>query len=317
MSTLTHRSMNLLLVAPDFENRELWSEAFLRLTPPVRLVAEGDIPDHEVAAVLVDSAPPLRLRRFPNLQVVFSLTAGVDTLLADPDLPDVPIVRLVPADTAALMKEYVVYQALRLHRGFANFERLQREHRWVWPAPSVSAASRRLSVLGLGQVGMSVAEGLRDVGFQVAGWTRTPKDAPGIRCITGDAGLAALLSDTDILVSVLPLTRSTRGLLCKDLFQRLPRGASIINVGRGGCLDEVDLLEALGSGHIAHATLDVFAREPLQPESLLWDHPRVTITPHAAGYPAPQSMAALVAANVARLTNGEAPLLAVDRARGY
>jgi glyoxylate/hydroxypyruvate reductase A len=285
--------------------------------PEVRIVQEGEVPPATIEAALVDEPPIGSLLEYRNLRVVLSLSAGVDTLLADTTLPNVPVVRLVNAEMANLMREYVAYHVLRLHRGFAEMERLQQERRWEWMSPSPSARSRRVTVLGLGHLGRPAAEALASLGFQVSAWSRTPKTITGIRCVSGITDLHAVLPDTEILVSVLPLTSETRGLLAEDLFGRLPKGASIINVGRGGCVDESDLLRALDCGQLSHATLDVVAVEPLPENDPLWTHPRVTITPHTAAYPPPETFVAAIARTLERVHRDERFDREVDRARGY
>jgi glyoxylate/hydroxypyruvate reductase len=308
--------VNILLLAPQFECSDTWRIAMAAAAPDVAIVADGDVDSAVIEGALVDEPPPGRLQYCTNLRFILSLSAGVDSLLADPTLPAVPIVRLVNTEMSALMREYIVYQVLRLHRRFDETEALQRDRRWVWLSSAASAASRVVSVLGVGHLGRPAAEALQSLGFQVRVWSRTPKQIPGIRCFTGIDGLHTLLAGTDILVSVLPLTPDTMDILSEDLFRRLPVGASIINVGRGACLREDDLLNALDSGHLAHATLDVFAVEPLPDEHPLWRHPRVTITPHTAAYPEPESFVKTIATALTRIREGDIPTV-VDRLHGY
>jgi glyoxylate/hydroxypyruvate reductase A len=297
--------MNVLLLAPDFEISEGWLREMMVAAPGARIVGEGEVPDDAIEVVIVDNPPPGRLGRLLKLRLIISLSAGVDALLSDPDLPDVPIVRLVNAEMKALMREYVVYQVIRLHRGSGDIEQLHREGRWEWLPAAVPASNRRVSVLGLGRLGQTCAEALRDLGFQVFGWSRDLKKLPQIQCFSGIDGLSAMLAQTDILVCLLPLTPFTNQLLSADIFSRLPVGASIINAGRGGCLNEGDLIRALDSGQLSHATLDVFTIEPLPTDHPLWHHPKVTITPHTAAYPPPESFVTPIALNLQKLARGE------------
>lgn len=309
--------LNVILLAPEFDLSEDWLRAMGKAAPGICIVEDGAVPDEAITAALVDGVAPGRLARIPNLRMIMSLSAGVEGLLEDPHLPSVPIVRLVPADMVALMREYVVYHALRLHRGFHELENMQRAQRWEWMPASKPARLSRVSVLGLGRLGLSSAEALRDLGFQVAGWSRTPKAVQGIRCFWGLTGLHAILPDTDILVCLLPLTAATRGILAEPLFERLPVGASIINVSRGGCQNENDLLRALDNGRLAHATLDVFATEPLPRGHRLWSHARVTVTPHTAAYPPPESFIPLIASSLAQLSSEGRIEHRVEPAIGY
>jgi glyoxylate/hydroxypyruvate reductase A len=205
---------------------------------------------------------------------------------------------------------------LRHHREFDRFSRAQRRKEWSYAFP-LGPAERRVGVLGLGELGRAVASTLSAQGFPVAGWSRTAKEAEGITCFAGEAGLKPFLARTDILVCLLPLTAATRGILAAATFAALPQGAFVINVGRGAHLVEADLLAALASGQLAGATLDVFDQEPLPAASPLWDHPNVLITPHVASYCDPRTAADGVADNLRRLAAGEPLLNVVDRSRGY
>lgn len=310
-------AMNVLLLAPQLEISETWSRAITAAGADVRLVEEGELPDEAIEVVIVDNPPPGRLCQFLNLRLIMSLSAGIDALLSDPSLPDIPIVRLVNAEMIGLMREYICYQVLRLHRGFADIEELHRERRWEWLSATRPAMCRRVLVLGLGEIGQACAEALRDLGFQVSGWSRHPKELRQIRCFSGLDGLRSVVPQTDILVCLLPLTALTSQLLSADLFDRLPVGSSIINAGRGGCLNEVDLIGALDRGQLSHATLDVFTIEPLPIDHPLWAHPKVTITPHTAAYPPPESFIAPIALNLQRLARGEPLPHIVHRGKGY
>lgn len=309
--------MNVLLLAPDLDVSEAWSRAIVELAPGTVLVAEGDLPDAAIDVAVVDSPPPGRLCRYPNLRLIMSLSAGTDVLLSDPDLANVPIVRLTNPAMVALMREYICYQVLRIHRGFSDIERLHHELRWEWLAAAEPAMCRRVLVMGLGEIGGPCAEALRDLGFQVSGWSRSSKNLRGIPCFTGFDGLKSVLPQTDILVCLLPLTTLTKQLLSADLFQRLPAGSSVINAGRGQCLNETDLIAALDSGQLSHATLDVFTVEPLPLGHPLWVHPKVTITPHTAAYPPAESFVSPIAHNLRRLSDGEPFPQVVDRSGGY
>jgi glyoxylate/hydroxypyruvate reductase A len=308
--------MALMFLSAD-DPAEAWREALLARIPELDFRIWPEVGDPAaIDLALVWQPPPGELARYPKLRAILSLGAGIDGLLAQPGLPDVPIARMVDPSLTRTMTEYVVLATLRHHRQFDHFEREQRAARWSYAFPP-QAADRRVGVMGLGVLGSAVAHGLADHGFPVAGWSREAKQLFGIESFAGRAGLPAFLARTDILVCLLPLTRETAGILNAASFAGLPRGASLINVARGAHLVEADLIAALDSGQLAGATLDVFREEPLPPDHPLWRHPKVLITPHVASYASPLTAAEGVAANIRRARAGQPLLHQVDRARGY
>jgi glyoxylate/hydroxypyruvate reductase A len=308
--------MALMFLSAD-DPAEAWRTALLAEIPELdfRIWPEvGDLAAIDFA--LVWQPPPGELARYPNLRAILSLGAGIDGLLAQPGLPDVPIVRMVDPSLTRTMTEYVVLATLRHHRQFDHFEREQTEARWSYAFPP-QAADRRVGVMGLGVLGSAAAASLAAHGFPVAGWSRETRQLSGIESFAGRAGLPAFLARTDILVCLLPLTRDTAGILNAATFAGLPRGAYLINVARGAHLVEADLIAALDSGRLAGATLDVFREEPLPAANPLWRHPKVLITPHVASYASPLTAAEGVAENIRRARAGQPLLHQVDRARGY
>lgn len=308
--------MALLFLSRD-DPAEAWRDELLRRMPEfdVRIWPEVGDPD-QIEVALVWQPPPGELRRYPNLKAILSLGAGVDGLLADPTVPDLPLARMVDPSLTRTMAEYVLLAALRHHRGFDRFEREQRERRWAYAFPP-QAGERRVGVMGLGELGAAAAQLLAAHGFVVFGWSRTPKALDGVVSYAGRSELHAFLHRTDILACLLPLTEETRGILDAETFAGLPHGACVINAARGEHLVEHDLIAALDSGHLAGATLDVFREEPLPEGSPLWRHPKVLITPHVASYCAPASAADGVVVNIRRALAGEPLANQVDRAQGY
>ncbi|MDX1541175.1 MAG: NAD(P)-dependent oxidoreductase, partial [Geminicoccaceae bacterium] len=223
--------MALLFISQD-DPAELWRDELLRRMPEleVRIWPEVGDPD-EVQVALVWRPPPGSLRQFPNLKAILSLGAGIDSLIADETLPDVPLAKMVDPSLTRTMSEYVLAAVLRHHRGLDQFERAQRERRWDYAFPP-QAAERRVGVLGLGELGLDAAVLLRDHGFPVAGWSRSVKEIDGIESFGGET-LDQFLGRTDILVCLLPLTADTRGILNTRTFSRLPEGAFVINAARG------------------------------------------------------------------------------------
>ena len=253
----------------------------------------------------------------PNLRLICSLGQGVDHLFRHGDLPaGVAVVRLVDESMRRQMTAYVTGAVLRWHCRMAGYATLQADRRWR-RLDAADPTETRVGVLGLGALGRDVAEKLRALGFAVRGWSRGRKDIPGVDCFAGRGFLAAMLGGCDVVCCLLPLTNETRGILDAGAFDAMRPGAYLINTARGGHLVEADLLAALASGHIAGATLDVFETEPLPAASPLWDHPAVTVTPHASAVTLAQSCAAQVADNYRRLIEGRPMINAVDPARQY
>lgn len=264
---------------------------------------------------------PGLLARLPNLKAIFNLGAGVDALLADLTLPDVPLCRIVNPDLTARMTEYVVLQCLMHLRQVEAYRRLQAKARWE-PIDQPAATEMRVGIMGMGVLGQDSAEVLKRVGFRVAGWSRMPKTIRGVETFAGETGLGAFLARTDILVVLLPLTPETRGILNGGLFARLARdgvlgGPILVNAGRGGLQVDADILAALEDGTLKAASLDVFETEPLPASSPLWKHPKVILTPHVAADSTPEALVEVVLANVA-LHEREGRLKdVVDRQTGY
>ena len=284
-----------------------WRQALAAALPEAELLGVTAARDcaQEVLAAVVANPPPGSLQGLPRLKLIQSLWAGVDRLLADDTLPpDVPLARMVDPAMNAAMAETALWAVLALHRGFFHYAQQQRAAQWL-PLPQCRANEVPVLVLGQGQMGRTAAARIAAMGYPVKGWRRD-----------GQA-LAPLLARAQIVINLLPLTPDTRGLLNAGFFAALPRGAGVVNLARGAHVADGDLLAALDTGHVAHAVLDVFHTEPLPAEHHYWQHPQVTVLPHAAAATDPRSAAAVAAANVRAALAGQPLANLVERQRGY
>lgn len=314
--------MSLLLATTGWHVED-WRERFQALLPDMPIVTLGEPFDRRAVHYVASwKHPEGSLAGLPNLSVIFSLGAGVDFLFADERLPPVPIARVVDPDLTTRMSEYVVLHCLSILRQQRRYERQQREKLWEDDRNQPAARSVRVGVMGLGELGLDAVQKLKVMGFDVAGWSRSPKSIEGLATYAGEDGMSDFLARTDILVSLLPLTPETRGLINADLLGRLAQngrlgGPFLINAGRGGLQIEADILAALEAGILKGAVLDVFEQEPLPAQSGLWDHPAVVVTPHNAAMSEPEAIATLIAAQIRRIEAGGTLENVVDPARGY
>lgn len=275
-----------------------------------------DMPPAEVDYIVYAPNSPVQdFTLYTRLKAVLNLWAGVEDAVGNPTLK-VPYARMV--DDQGLtqgMVEWVTGHTLRHHLGM-DAHIVNPDHNWVADAPPVSA-DRPVGILGLGELGSACGQAIARLGFPVSGWARSQKQIDGITCHTGNDGLRAVLSQSQILILLLPSTSATENTLNAETLAMLPKGAFIINPGRGPLIDDDALLAALDSGHIAHATLDVFRIEPLPQDHPFWAHPRVTVTPHIASETRAPSASRAIAENIRRGEAGEPFLHLVDRDAGY
>lgn len=299
-----------------------WIERFRRLGAD-RLVLDARAPFDPavVRHAAVWRPEPGLLAALPNLLAIFNLGAGVDALLADKTLPDVPLFRIVNADMTGRMTEWITLQVLFHLRQMPTYLASQRARRWQ-PLGQAGARALRIGIMGMGVLGRDAAEVLMRLGFPVAGWSRSRHEMPGLASFAGPEELPAFLARTDILVALMPLTADTRGILNRDLFRHLARDGALkapilINAGRGGLQKEADILTALEDGTLGGASLDVFETEPLPEASPLWAHPKVVITPHVAADSTPDALVSGVLADIAAFERGETLPNRIDRTTGY
>jgi glyoxylate/hydroxypyruvate reductase len=306
-----------LLYKADPERGKLWAQHFAQKAPEIPFRLWPDVGDPAAVRYLAAWQPPDDpARTLPNLEVIFSVGAGIDLFDLSRVPPHIAVVRMIEPGIVEGMVEYVTQAVLTIHRDLFDYALQQRQR--VWREMPVRAAStRRVGVLGLGMLGTAVLERLRLFGFPCAGWSRSEHRIEGVECFAGVAALDAFLARTDVLVCLLPLTDATRGLLDKRLFGKLPKGASFVNVGRGAQVNQQDLLDALDSGQLQNAILDVTDPEPLPESHPFWTHPRVRITPHIASATRPESAVDVVLENIRRRRDGLPMVGEVDRSRGY
>jgi glyoxylate/hydroxypyruvate reductase A len=311
-----------LLVAIKGWSPDEWVARFRAAAAPRPVLdARGDFDPATIRYAAVWKPEPGLLARLPNLKAIFNLGAGVDALLGDNTLPDVPICRIVNPDLTARMTEYVVLQCLMHLRQAPAYRALQADARWK-PLHQPSAREVRVGIMGMGVLGKDAAEVLSRIGFQVAGWSRKRAIAPGVETFAGESEFSAFLARTDILVALLPLTPETRGLLNRDLFAQLARdgvlgGPILVNAGRGGLQVEADILACLDDGTLKAASLDVFETEPLPADSHFWRHPGVIVTPHVAADSTPEALVSVVLDNIALYEREGRLMDVVDRGAGY
>lgn len=310
--------MKLLYISSD--DAAPWRRAVIRYLPDAELFVwgEDDVELDAIDYVLTWMPKPGLLAKLTNVKAIFNLGAGVDALLRDATLPKhVPIVRLVDPRLASGMMEYIVHWVLHFHRDMPTYARQQKKTDWT-QHENADTAKRTVGILGFGELGHAAAHALLMLGFDsIAGWSRTHKELPGIISFAGPGELDAFLSRTEILVCLLPNTQATQGILNKDTLAKLPQGAFIINGGRGSAVIDADLIEALNSGHIQGAALDVFNDEPLSTDHPYWTMDNVFITPHVASLTTADSAAQVIAEGIDALEGGFTPANVVDLDLGY
>jgi glyoxylate/hydroxypyruvate reductase A len=305
-----------VLMATGQSRPEPWVRELAECLPQLEVLAWT--PDDAVQAdYLVCWGPPAGLFETQHqLKAIFNLGAGVESLLAMPNLPAVPLIRLEDAGMAVQMAEYVCQAVIRFARQLDLYEADTRAGAWTLHKP-ISRALYPVGVMGLGVLGKRVAQAVAGFDYPVAGWARTPHQIDGVRCYAGADQFDDFLRATRVLVNVLPLTAGTENIMNADTLGKLQAQGHVINVARGAHLVDADLIALLDSGHLAGATLDVFRTEPLPPGHPFWQHPRITLTPHTSARTLRSTSLRQIADNILRMEAGQPVPGIVDRQRGY
>jgi glyoxylate/hydroxypyruvate reductase A len=311
--------MALLIVELDkrIGNAKAWRDTLAEQLPDreVRIWPDaGEVADIEYLAFMHPDFDVLP--QFPNLKAMFSRSAGVEAFIDHPKLPKVPLGKMEPPGGDPMMTEYVLMHVLRFHRDMPTYQAAQTNREWL-RRRIVRPEERRIGFLGYGLMAKAPALVLKSLGFPVSAWTRSPREQEEIPIFHGHDQLEVFLKQSDIAVCLLPLTRETEGIFCARTFAMMPRGAMLVNVGRGKHVVEEDLIRALDSGQLSYAALDALWPEPLPPSSPLWQHPRVTVMPHVARRPTVAQLVAEIAANIRSIESGGRLLQEVDIALGY
>ena len=306
--------MSILIISHN-RDPKAWIEALKAEDPELNLEVYPEVEDPEkVEFILSWKHPHGVFKQYPNLKVIASMGAGIDHIISDPEIPEqVKITRVVDEQ---LTKDMAVFVLALVLDHIRNISLHFCSSSWE-PESYQRPEDTKVGILGLGILGTAVAEKLSDNGFQVSGWSRTAKDLSGVESFHGDSQLDEFLKHVEVLVCLLPLTSGTENILNKQLFQKLPKGAYIINVARGNHLVEEDLLEMIDSGHLSGASLDVFRKEPLPEDHSFWKHSKVKITPHIASVTHPRSVASQMLENYRRMQQGEPLENRVNREKEY
>ena len=311
--------MALLIIDLDryIGNAKAWRDTLEQELPDLEIRIWPDAGEAADVQYLAFMRPNFdMLPAFPNLRAMFSRSAGVESFIDHPKMPKVPLGKVEPPGGDPMMTEYVVMHVLRFHRDMPGYQAAQANREWR-RTRIARPEERRVGFLGYGMMAKAPARVLRSLGFPVSAWVRSSREMEEVPIFYGREQLEPFLNQTDIAVCLLPLTRETEGIFCARTFAMMPRGAMLVNVGRGKHVVNEDLISALDSGQLSYAALDALWPEPLPSESPLWQHPKVTVMPHVARRPTVAQLVTEIAANIRSIEAGGPLLQEVDIAMGY
>lgn len=301
--------MSILLNNNGYSNK-MWQDALKTVLPEKALFTYPDIEDihtvrEKIEYALVWNHPRGDLVKYPNLKGVLLLGAGTEALDQEPELPNVPIVRLIDPEVIKDMSLYALYWVIHFQRLLDIYSNQQQQHHWQ-RHETPATQDYTITVLGLGAVGRTVAQRLLDNGYHVIGWDKELQRVDGMRCYDHEK-LHQAVDHSHAVINCLPLNRHTKHLIDTEFLSFMPKDSVLINISRGGIINHHDLLKSLDQEHLKATILDVFDQEPLPSDSPLWDHPKVTVTPHISGATYARSAAKVIAKNIARIESGETP----------
>ena len=308
--------MSVVIIRQDGKIDE-WLHVLRAEAPHIKFYSVlDDHPRHDIKVAFVWKHPPGIFKHYPKLQYIASFGAGVDFLLDDKEVPNVPITRVVDPVLASDMSEFTIGAILAHLKNFHKYASDQSKGIWE-PLGYRRIDDIHVGIMGLGALGLKLYEDLKALKFNIIGWSKSTKKLKNIKTYSTNAGLGEFLSLSDVLVCLLPLTDETRGILNKELFSQLPRGAYVINVARGGHLVDADLVDMIDSGHLSGACLDVYHQEPLNADHPFWNHPKIFMTPHVASVSDAESVVPQLLDNYNRFKKGLPLLNQVSTIRGY
>lgn len=311
--------MNILYITDTNRGIDHWREEFAKVDPSLTIYGlEEEYDPLEIDVVLAWKPPSGIFPTLKNLKLIQSLGQGVDHIIKCPDLPkEVPIARIIDTDMSIQMGEYALYGVLKAFRKFTIYQAQQIANEWR-PRSRHFHEDFKIGILGLGELGGAVATTLYQNGFtNLRGWSKSAKNIPGVQSYAGDEQLTEFVTDLDVLICLLPLTKETRDILDEALFAKLNPGAFLINPARGEHLVEADLLTAFDKGYLSGALLDVFREEPLPNTHPFWQDSRIELTPHIAAATNPKTAAQQVIHNIQRIQQNIPALNLIDRSKEY
>ena len=308
--------MSILLISD--RDPQAWIEALKNEDKTVEVEVYPDVKDKSaIEFALVWNHPPGVFKEFPNIKVISSMGAGVDHILRDPALPEnAKVARIVDEQLATDMGEFVLARVMSHLRNLSTHEKFSQQEEWK-PKTYRRIQDTKIGIMGMGNLGTTVGKRLTDNGFQVSGWANSKKDLGQINVFAGEDELEDFLKGSNVLICLLPLTPDTENILDKEVFEKLPKDAYLINVARGSHLQEDDLIEMLDNGHLSGAALDVFREEPLPKGHPFWKHEKISVTPHIASVSKPEAAVPQVLENHRRLKSNEPLQNVVDKEKGY
>ena len=251
-----------------------------------------------------------------RLRWIQAMGAGVDWILV-PELPDQVTVTRVPGVFGPWMREYVLARCFAVTQRLDTYRDFQKAGSWREDVIPERLVAKTMVIVGLGDIGRTIAAGARSVGMRVIGVSRSGRRVHEATRVYPLSGLTDALRQSDFVVLVLPLTEETRGLIGASALAAMKPTAWLFNIGRGAVVAEGALVEALRARKIAGAVLDVFGQEPLPSNHPLWSLENVMITPHISGPSTPAEMAPVFNDNLGRWLSGRPLRHVVDRRRGY